>query len=125
MRHSLRTTPNQALSAKDTAIPSMIQAHYDEIDKLSGEKELLAQKIVQLVMRAKSRLDCDLNRVLMLQGEGDLPMQAGYYPTLVKNSVTQVNDILRNTPTIAELPITTPISAGPPPTKSKCFGLES
>ena len=76
VRHSFRTASNQALSAKDTAIPSMIQAHYDEVDKLTREKESLAERIVQLVMRTKARLDCDLNRILVLQGEGDLAVQA-------------------------------------------------
>ncbi|KAI0698563.1 hypothetical protein BC835DRAFT_640979 [Cytidiella melzeri] len=119
VRHSLRSAPSQALSAKDTAIPALVQANYDEIDKLCLEKERLAERIAQLVMRAKSRLDCDLNRVLVLQGEADLSVQAGYYPpTIVKNPVAQVNEILRNVPSVAEVP-TTPTPSGPPPLKKR------
>ncbi|KAI0092399.1 hypothetical protein BDY19DRAFT_481012 [Irpex rosettiformis] len=105
-------------SKYDTAIPSMVEAHYDEINKLCQEKELLAERIVQIVMRAKARLDCDLNRVLVLQGEGDLPVQAGYYPPVPKTSVTQVNDMLRNPPSIVELP-STPTPSGAPPMKKR------
>lgn len=118
VRHSFRTASNQALSAKDTAIPSMIQAHYDEVDKLSREKESLAERIVQLVMRTKARLDSDLNRILVLQGEGDMAVQAGYYPPVAKNSITQVNDMLRNPPSFAELP-STPTPSGAPPMKKR------
>ena len=102
----------------------MIQAHYDEVDKLTREKESLAERIVQLVMRTKARLDCDLNRILVLQGEGDLAVQAGYYPPVAKTSVTQVNDMLRNPPSFAELP-STPTPSGAPPMKSTCLSYVS
>ncbi|KAI0346904.1 hypothetical protein BDW22DRAFT_1410872 [Trametopsis cervina] len=119
VRHSLRSAPSQALSAKDAAIPSMIQAHYEEIDTLGVEKERLAQRIMQLVMRARSRLDADLSRVLILQGEPEMAVQTGYYPTTIpKNPVTQVNESLRSAVTVAELP-TTPVSSGLPPQKRR------
>jgi hypothetical protein len=121
VRHSQRIAPGQALSTKDSAIPSTVQAHYDEIDKLGQEKERLAERIVQLVMRARSRLDCDLNRILVLQGEADSYMQPGFYPAAIpKNPISQVNEMLRHAPTIAELP-STPTGASTPPLKSACI----
>jgi len=119
VRHSLRSAPNQPLSAKDTAIPAMIQGHYDEIDKLGLEKERLAERVVQLVMRARSRLDSDLSKVLVLQGEPELSVQIGYYPpSIPKNPIAQVNETLRSAATVAELP-STPVSSAAPPMKRR------
>lgn len=96
----------------------MIQSHYDEIDRIGQEKERLAQRVVQLVVRARARLDADLGRVLVLQGEPDLSVQTGYYPTVLpKNPITQVNETLRSVASVTELP-STPTSSGAPPTKS-------
>lgn len=98
----------------------MIQSHYDEIDKLGQEKERLAQRVAQLVLRTRAKLDADLIRVLVLQGEPDLVPQSVYYPAVLpKNTpVAQVNESLRSAVSVAELPTTPTSSGGVPPMKS-------
>lgn len=121
MRHSLRSAPNQPLSAKDSSIPTAVQANYAEIDKLSEEKERLAERIVQLVARARTKLDCDLSKMLVLQGEPELATQPGfYYGATVRNPVAQLNESLRAAASLAELPATpSSASQGGPPQKSE------
>ncbi|KAF9524487.1 hypothetical protein CPB83DRAFT_861235 [Crepidotus variabilis] len=50
-------------------IPQKIQASYTEIHELASEKCLLAQRLVDLISRARSKLDVDITRVKLLQGE--------------------------------------------------------
>ncbi|KAJ3817823.1 hypothetical protein EV361DRAFT_510916 [Lentinula raphanica] len=79
IKHSLRgNTPSQDLSpspspsptSKSTAnFPYKIQAGYAEIEKLSNEKLALAEKIINLITRTRNRLDSDINKVRVLQGE--------------------------------------------------------
>lgn len=113
---------NQALPAKDQTIPATVQAHYAEIDRLGQEKEKLAERVVQLVLRARARLDFDLNKILTLQGEPDLPVsQSSYYASLPpKNPVVQLNESLRSAISMGELP-STPVSSGLPPQKSASY----
>ncbi|KZP13443.1 hypothetical protein FIBSPDRAFT_960502 [Athelia psychrophila] len=54
---------------KDAQLPAKIAASYAEIDILAAEKVLLSQRVVQLIARARARLENDLGRVLVLQGE--------------------------------------------------------
>lgn len=115
IRHSLRSasaTPGQALSAKDAAIPQIISAHYAEIDRLAAEKEVLAERMVQLIMRARARLDYDLNKVLVLQGELDPSLQAGCYLS-AKNPADKINESLRNAIAIPEAPASPAVSSAP------------
>ena len=121
IRHSLRVPPNQALSAKDLAIPAMIRTHFAEIDRLSQEKEQLAQKVAHLITRAQARLDRDLSKVLALQGEPQLdPTPAYYYYGASRNPVAQLNESLRSAITVPETPTTPTPSAQPgPPQKSE------
>lgn len=118
IRHSLRSPPNQPLSTKDQAIPTMVQAHFAEIDTLSQEKQQLAERAVQLIARAQARLDRDLTKILTLQGEPQMdPTPAFYYYGASRNPVAQLNESLRSAIAIPETP-TTPIPApqtGPPP----------
>lgn len=119
VRHALRSAPNQPLSAKDAGIPTAVQASYDEIAVLAREKERLAERIVQLVARARTKLDRDLSRVLVLQGEPELATQPGYYyGSVARNPVAQLNETLRSAASLSELPAT-PVSAsqGGPPQK--------
>lgn len=117
IRHSLRAPPNQSLSAKDSAIPTMIRTHFAEIDRLGQEKEQLAQRVVQLVARAQARLDRDLSRILTLQGEPQLdPTPAYYYYGASRNPVAQLNESLRSAISVPEIPSTpvAPAQSGPP-----------
>ncbi|KAJ3487733.1 hypothetical protein NLI96_g3348 [Meripilus lineatus] len=123
IRHSNRTAtnnPGQELSTKDLAIPQTIKGHYAEIDKLSNEKIQLAERIEQLVNRARARLDHDLNKVLLLQGEIEAPIQGGTYfsSSSSRNPVAQTTEALRTAIAIPEPVTLTPVGSAPPPTKS-------
>ncbi|KAF7789344.1 hypothetical protein EIP86_000288 [Pleurotus ostreatoroseus] len=127
VRHSLRAAPGQPLAAKDAATPAAVQAQYAEIDRLAREKEAHAERIVQLVARARTKLDCDLSRVLVLQGEPEPATQPGYYyGSTARNPVAQLNESLRSAVSIAELPAApaTAVQAAPPQ-KRRRTGLSS
>jgi hypothetical protein len=70
-------TPN-APSPKDAAIPAKVAADYAAIDALAIEKTALAQRLVTLITRSRARLDHDLARVLVLQGELAPALQHAY-----------------------------------------------
>jgi chromatin modification-related protein YNG2 len=91
IRHSLRSgaTP---LSTKDEQIPQKIDQSYAEVDKLAQEKIQLADRLGTLIQRARTRLDYDLRRVLILQGED--PGQPAFVSTS-RNPVQEMNDNLR------------------------------
>lgn len=92
---------------KDAQLPAKIQASYAEIDRLAVEKLELAQRIVDLIARARARLDHDLSKVLVLQGEtpdvasglssahGSLSGH-GSFTLGGRNPVNQINESLRN-----------------------------
>jgi chromatin modification-related protein YNG2 len=54
----------RAPSPKSTLIPGKISTAYAKIDKLSAEKCALAQRIIELVSRTRTRLDSDQRYVL-------------------------------------------------------------
>jgi len=118
IRHTLRNVQAQSQSGtsltspvptkeKDAQLPAKIQASYAEIDKLAAEKLELAQRIVELITRARARLDNDLSKVLVLQGEvpdvvnglssshGSLSGH-GSFTLGGRNPVNQINESLRN-----------------------------
>jgi hypothetical protein len=105
IRHSLRSGAT-ALSTKDEQIPQKIDQSYAEVDKLAQEKLQLAERLGGLIQRARTRLDYDLRRVLILQG--DDPGQPAFVSTS-RNPVQEMNDSLRLA--IAE---TSPIPSPPP-----------
>lgn len=120
IRHSLRSgaTP---LSTKDEQIPQKIDQNFAEVEKLSQEKIQLAERLGGLIQRARTRLDYDLRRVLILQG--DDPGQPAYVSTS-RNPVQEMNDNLRLA--IAEAsPIPSPpptvLSTTQPPTQKSTF----
>ncbi|KAF7310578.1 Chromatin modification-related protein [Mycena chlorophos] len=85
IRHSLKASNSASSSAspsaspapavprppspKSQAIPPKIAANYDEIHLLSAQKVALAQRIIDLVTRTQARLDAELIKVRILQGE--------------------------------------------------------
>ncbi|KAJ7124735.1 hypothetical protein C8R43DRAFT_898879 [Mycena crocata] len=84
IRHSLKASNSAASSAtsvspspaasrapspKSMLLPGKISAAYAEINELSSEKCILAQRIIDLVSRTRARLDADLTKVRVLQGE--------------------------------------------------------
>jgi chromatin modification-related protein YNG2 len=66
-RNGNHATPN--IPSKDLALLARIDTNYTEVDRLAEEKILLAERIVGLLARARSRLDVELSRVNMLQGD--------------------------------------------------------
>ena len=60
IRHALR---------HPTATPPKVASLYVEVDRIGSEKIALAQRIVDLMARTRTRLDVDLARVGVLQGE--------------------------------------------------------
>ncbi|KAJ7042650.1 hypothetical protein C8F04DRAFT_1252067 [Mycena alexandri] len=60
---------SRAPSPKSMLLPGKISAAYTEINELSVEKIALAQRIIDLISRTRARLDVDLAKVRVLQGE--------------------------------------------------------
>jgi chromatin modification-related protein YNG2 len=123
IRHSLRSgaTP---LSTKDEQIPQKIDQSYAEVDKLAQEKIALAERLGTLIQRARTRLDYDLRRVLILQGED--PGQPAFVSTS-RNPVQEINETLRLAaaeapPIIPTPPVVLP-STSAPTQKSAFFRL--
>jgi chromatin modification-related protein YNG2 len=118
IRHTLRNVQAQSQSGtplpspiptkeKDAQLPAKIQASYAEIDKLADEKLELSQRIVELINRARARLDHDLSKVLILQGDtpevlgglGSSPSNLSGHNSFTlggRNPVNQINESLRN-----------------------------
>ncbi|KAF8662716.1 hypothetical protein AX16_001158 [Volvariella volvacea WC 439] len=65
-------TAVRAPSPKSSHLPAKIAAAYAEIDQLADEKILLAQKVINLIQRTRARLDVDLSKVRVLQGENTM-----------------------------------------------------
>ena len=61
------------MTAKDLALPAKITQSYQTLEQLSDAKIKLAERIVELITRARARLEIDVARVLALTGE-TLPM---------------------------------------------------
>ncbi|KAG6814498.1 hypothetical protein H0H92_000023 [Tricholoma furcatifolium] len=122
IRHSIRASTSvpsspssRAPSPKSTALPAKIEAAYAEIDQLSTEKIVIAQSLIDLITRTRARLDSDLTKVRILQGETvdyasalGSSLQGLALPGLSdKNAAAQVSDSLRNAltsnPTLPDL----------------------
>ncbi|KAF9053321.1 hypothetical protein BJ165DRAFT_1413483 [Panaeolus papilionaceus] len=82
IRHSRRAsstsgTPpspsSRAPSPKSMTIPAKVSASYAEIQELASEKCVLAQRLIELVTKTRARLDADIAKVRMLQGEPPEP----------------------------------------------------
>jgi chromatin modification-related protein YNG2 len=111
------------LSTKDEQIPQKIDQSYAEVDKLAQEKILLADRLGTLIQRARTRLDYDLRRVLILQGED--PGQPAFVSTS-RNPVQEMNDNLRlaiaeSSPIVPPPPVV--LSTTQPPTQKSTFCL--
>ncbi|KAG6898340.1 hypothetical protein C0992_009015 [Termitomyces sp. T32_za158] len=132
IRHSIRASASvpsspssRAPSPKSNALPAKIEAAYAEIDQLSAEKITIAQALIDLITRTRSRLDSDLAKVRILQGEtvdyaSALGTSLTAIPSLTlsdKNPASLVSDSLRNaltsTPTLPDLRQPAPSSASP------------
>jgi chromatin modification-related protein YNG2 len=120
IRHSLRSGA-APLTTKDEQIPQKIDQSYAEVDKLGQEKIQLAERLGTLIQRARTRLDYDLRRVLILQGED--PGQPAFVSTS-RNPVQEMNESLRlaiaeSSPIIPQQPVV--LSTTQAPTQKSTF----
>ena len=109
------------LSTKDEQIPQKIDQGYAEVDKLAQEKIMLAERLGNLIQRARTRLDYDLRRVLILQGED--PGQPAFVSTS-RNPVQEINEVLRLAAVEASPIVPTPpvvLSTTQAPTQKSSF----
>ena len=117
IRHSVKSANGSSqLSNKDANIPSIVKANYAEIDQLAIEKGKLADRIVQLINRARARLEHDLHKVLILQGETDPShgLYSGSYG--MRNPINPLIEVLKSSGSsisVADTP-STPASTGTP-----------
>ena len=119
IRHASKMS-GQPLTPKDADMTNSLNALHAEIDALSAEKIVLAERLVKLFERAMARLQHDLQRILKLQGdEPGLPPTQHFLSTL-DSTVQQLQTNLRAASVVAETPtVSTPVP--PPPQKSTCF----
>jgi len=111
------------LSTKDEQIPQKIDQSYAEVDKLAQEKIQLSERLGTLIQRARTRLDYDLRRVLILQG--DDPGQPAFVSTS-RNPIQEMNDTLRlaiaeSSPIVPVSPVV--LSTPQAPTQKSTFVL--
>lgn len=123
IRHSLRSGA-APLSTKDEQIPQKIDQNYAEVDRLAQEKLKIAERLGLLIQRARTRLDYDLRRVLILQG--DDPGQPAFVSTS-RNPVQEINDTLRlaiaeAAPIVNPAPVVVSVAQAPAQKKRKVTG---
>jgi Inhibitor of growth proteins N-terminal histone-binding len=142
IRHSLpaSSTPTTPLSpsslATNTPISVKISASYAEIQELATEKCALAQQLIELLLKTRARLDIDIVKVKMLQGDSpDTPTVVSrsakplaVTPTLEnlgtigRNPALAISESLRNALALTPVPeppsVASAASSGPA-TKSK------
>ncbi|KZT71557.1 hypothetical protein DAEQUDRAFT_744233 [Daedalea quercina L-15889] len=122
VRHSLKN-PGQPPAPKDNAIPQNVASQYAEIDQLAAEKIALAERVVQLINRARARLDHDLSKVLVLQGEPAPEIQTSYsLGQGSRNPAEKINESLRNAIAIPEAP-PAPSLPSPAPMPASAYGV--
>ena len=70
-------SPSSPAPSPNTPIPVKISASYAEIQELASEKCALAQQLIELLSKTRARLDIDIVKVKLLQGESpDTPSVA-------------------------------------------------
>ncbi|KAI6024457.1 hypothetical protein EDC04DRAFT_246392 [Pisolithus marmoratus] len=131
IRHVLRSDPEGSSKDKDRPSPTppveKIKSAQKTLDQLADAKVAIAERIVNLLSRKRSRLDYDLARVLALQGEPDpAAIVAGAAQPILssgtaigstgsgyilggRNPAAQINESLRNA-FAGGMPV--PLSAG-------------
>jgi chromatin modification-related protein YNG2 len=110
------------LTPKDEQTPQKIDQSYAEVDKLAQEKIQLSERLGTLIQRARTRLDYDLRRVLILQGED--PGQPAFVSTS-RNPVQEMNDSLRlaiaeSSPIIPQQPVVLATTQAPTQKSTFC-----
>ena len=145
IRHSRRASsasasppsPSSPVPSLKTPIPVKISASYAEIQELATEKCALAQQLIELLSKTRARLDIDIVKVKMLQGESpDTPTVASRSGTrplattptienlgaIGRNPAMAISESLRNAfalTSAVDSPSVTPTAPSGPATKSK------
>jgi len=97
-------------SPKSVSIPAKISTSYAEIQELAGEKCALAQQLIELLSKTRARLDIDIVKVRMLQGENpEIPTVASRssrppvatstlenFGAMTRNPALAISESLRN-----------------------------
>lgn len=141
IRHALRTDSEATGKEKPSSPPptEKIKQAQQTLSILADEKIALAERIVELLSRKRSRLDHDLGRVLVLQGEPDpAAVVAGAAPLMSagtggalagpgyvlggRNPAAHINESLRNA--FSGSAISVPNTASAPTTGSRASGTE-
>jgi len=124
IRHSGRSTPGAPPNPKDTAIHETVKEYYAQIEQLADEKLVLAQRVVDLISRARAKLDHELSRVLVQQGEDPTVVVTPAPPTISaprRNALQEIKEALRTpretTPVVSAIPAPTQL----PVNKSEVF----
>lgn len=130
IRHALRTDFEAIGKDKPSPPPptEKIKQAQKTLCLIADEKIVIAERIVELLSRKRSRLDYDLGRVLLLQGEPDpAAVVAGAAPLMLtgpggalagsgyvlggRNPAAHINESLRNAFSGATIPPSTAGSA--------------
>ena len=145
IRHSCQTSsasasplsPSSPAPSPTTPIPVKISASYAEIQELATEKCALAQQLIELLSKTRARLDIDIVKVKMLQGDSpDTPTvssRSGTRPlaatptvenlgAIGRNPALAISESLRNAfalTSAVDSPSVTPAASSGPATKSK------
>lgn len=140
IRYALRTDSEATSKDKPSPPPpnEKIKQAQKTLSIIADEKIALAERIVELLSRKRSRLDYDLGRVLVLQGEPDpAAVVAGTAPLMLagaggapagsgyvlggRNPAAHINESLRNAFSGATLPVS---NTGVAATGSRTNGTE-
>jgi chromatin modification-related protein YNG2 len=122
IRHSSR---GGVANPKDADIPQTVKETYIKIDQIADEKLLLAQRVVDLIARARTRLDHDLARVLVQQGE-DPGSQPNVTPVLPKkNAVQEIRESLRSVLVREATPVPSSVAGAIVSNKRSLLSLDS
>ncbi|PFH46077.1 hypothetical protein AMATHDRAFT_156523 [Amanita thiersii Skay4041] len=109
------STPNPNQNPTNSPLPLKIASSYKTLHAISTQKHVLAQQLIDLLTRTRARLDHDIARVRILQGESPeyvaatmaaaakaassagLGVGDGYHHGLgLKNPALQISESLRN-----------------------------
>lgn len=77
-------TPNG--SSSKAHLPGRVSAAYAEVEALSNEKISIARQIIELLTRTRARLDGDLSKVRMLQGDSPEDIRSSVFANVAYQS---------------------------------------
>ena len=79
---SATASPTPSGSNSKAHLPNRISVAYAEIEALTSEKISIARQIIELLSRTRARLDGDLSKVRILQGESPEDIRPSVSPSV-------------------------------------------